>query len=87
MILQLAIWTIRGYQRMISFYTPPSCRYSPTCSHYAIQAIHQHGVIYGSWLSLYRIGRCNPFGGYGYDPVPAKKSESKQNDNSTDENG
>lgn len=76
MILQLAIWTIRGYQRMISFYTPPSCRYKPTCSHYAIKAIQQHGVFYGSWLSLWRIARCNPFGGYGYDPVPPKKSVS-----------
>jgi len=71
MIGRLFIWTIRGYQVMISRYTPPSCRYHPTCSHYAIQAFKVHGLFRGFFLSSYRILRCNPWGGYGYDPIPA----------------
>jgi uncharacterized protein len=71
----ILVWTIRGYQRLISRYTPPSCRYNPTCSNYAIEAITIHGWCKGFLLSLYRIFRCNPFGGYGLDPVPAKKEK------------
>lgn len=53
---------------------PNKCRYSPTCSHYGLEAIKVHGPLYGTWLMLCRIGRCNPFGGSGYDPVPPKKN-------------
>jgi len=70
MIGKLFIWTIRGYQRMISRYTPPSCRYYPSCSQYTLQAIKCHGVMKGTMMGSWRIARCNPFGGYGYDPVP-----------------
>ena len=69
------IWTIRGYQRMISRYTPPSCRYHPSCSQYTLEAIRVHGVFKGTWLGSLRILRCNPFGGYGFDPVPPKLEE------------
>ncbi|WP_445381537.1 membrane protein insertion efficiency factor YidD [Robiginitalea sp. IMCC43444] len=64
------IWLVRIYQRYISPLTPPSCRYSPTCSQYTLEALKKHGLFKGGWLSLKRILSCNPFGGSGYDPVP-----------------
>ena len=66
----LLVWTIRGYQRMISYYTPPVCRFHPSCSRYAIQALQTHGPIRGAFLAAWRIFRCNPFTRGGYDPVP-----------------
>ena len=60
---------------MISRYTPPSCRYHPSCSQYTLEAIRVHGVFRGTWLGGLRILRCNPFGGYGFDPVPPKLEE------------
>ena len=62
--------TIRVYQIVISPLTPASCRYWPSCSVYAVQAISTHGTTAGSWLALKRIARCHPWGGWGYDPVP-----------------
>ncbi|MCG2431166.1 membrane protein insertion efficiency factor YidD [Aequorivita xiaoshiensis] len=64
---------IKGYQGFISPLLPSSCRYTPTCSHYAIEALQTHGLFKGSWLAIKRIGSCNPWGGSGYDPVPPKK--------------
>ncbi|WP_445384377.1 membrane protein insertion efficiency factor YidD [Robiginitalea sp. IMCC44478] len=64
------IWLVRFYQRYISPLTPPSCRYTPTCSQYTLEALKKHGLLKGGWLSLKRILSCNPFGGSGYDPVP-----------------
>ncbi|MCQ2298190.1 MAG: membrane protein insertion efficiency factor YidD [Bacteroidales bacterium] len=61
---------IRFYQQCISPLTPPACRFTPTCSQYAIEAIQKYGPFKGGWLALKRILRCNPFGGSGYDPVP-----------------
>ncbi|MCQ2331876.1 MAG: membrane protein insertion efficiency factor YidD [Paludibacteraceae bacterium] len=58
------------YQRCISPMFPSSCRYVPTCSEYAVQAIRKYGPFKGGWLALKRILRCNPWGGSGYDPVP-----------------
>ena len=58
------------YQRCISPFTPPSCRFTPTCSEYAKQALRKHGPIKGLWLAIRRILRCHPWGGSGYDPVP-----------------
>lgn len=58
------------YRAAISPLLPPSCRYTPTCSQYAIEAIKKHGPIKGLLLAIWRILRCNPFGGSGYDPVP-----------------
>jgi len=61
---------IRGYQLWISPLLPASCRYYPTCSSYAIEAIEKHGALSGSWLAVRRIGRCHPFRPGGFDPVP-----------------
>lgn len=61
---------VRLYQVMISPYTPASCRYQPTCSHYTIEALEKHGVLKGGMLALKRIASCHPWGGSGYDPVP-----------------
>jgi hypothetical protein len=66
-LLLLPIWF---YQKVISPYTPPSCRFTPTCSEYARQALLKHGPIKGLWLAIKRISRCHPWGGSGYDPVP-----------------
>lgn len=61
---------IRFYQRHISTHTNPTCRFTPTCSEYAVEAITRFGALRGGLLALWRILRCNPFGGRGYDPVP-----------------
>ncbi|OZI06434.1 membrane protein insertion efficiency factor YidD [Siphonobacter sp. BAB-5385] len=61
---------IRIYQGALSPYLGNSCRYTPTCSQYAIQAIEKHGPWKGGWLALRRISRCHPWGGHGHDPVP-----------------
>ena len=66
----LLIAPIRFSRRFISPYTPPSCRYTPTCSQYAIEALRKHGPFKGSWLAVRRILLCHPWGGHGYDPVP-----------------
>ena len=58
------------YQKVISPLTPPSCRFQPTCSAYAIEAIETHGALRGGWLAARRLARCHPWGGYGFDPVP-----------------
>jgi putative membrane protein insertion efficiency factor len=70
MLARLLMMLVRGYQVAISPLLPPSCRYSPTCSHYAIEALRRHGAARGSWLALRRLGRCHPFRPGGYDPVP-----------------
>ena len=61
---------IRFYQRQISPLSPPRCRYIPTCSEYALEAVERYGAVKGSWLAAKRILRCNPFHKGGYDPVP-----------------
>ena len=70
MLARILISIVRFYQTAISPWTPSACRYTPTCSSYAIGAIETHGVTRGGWLALRRIGRCHPWGGHGYDPVP-----------------
>ena len=67
---------IRGYQLLISPLFPPSCRYFPTCSDYARQAVTRHGPLAGSWLAVKRLARCHPWGGLGYDPVPDSTAAS-----------
>lgn len=66
----IAIAGIRIYQRAVSPMLPPSCRFMPTCSNYALTAIERHGLLKGGWLALKRIGRCHPWNPGGYDPVP-----------------
>lgn len=70
MVKTILIGAIRFYRRAISPWTPPACRYIPTCSEYAQEALERHGTVRGSWLALRRILRCHPFGGHGPDPVP-----------------
>lgn len=69
-LVWLLIIPIKGYKRFVSPLFPPVCRYTPTCSTYAIEAIVKHGPLRGTWLAIKRIVRCNPWGGSGYDPVP-----------------
>ena len=61
---------IRAYQLLLSPVLPSSCRYQPSCSAYGMEAIRRHGAITGGWLTLKRLLRCHPWGGWGYDPVP-----------------
>ena len=64
---------IKGYQKVISPLTPPSCRFYPTCSNYGLEAIETHGAMKGLWLAVRRISKCHPFHKGGFDPVPDKK--------------
>ena len=66
----LLVAPIRCYQRYVSPLTPPSCRFTPTCSQYAVEALSKHGPFKGLYLTLRRLLRCHPWGGSGYDPVP-----------------
>lgn len=63
---------VRAYQLVIGPVLPPSCRYYPSCSNYAIEALQQHGPLAGGWLAVRRILRCHPWGGDGVDPVPER---------------
>jgi hypothetical protein len=69
-LIALPILLVRFYQVCISPLTPPSCRFTPTCSQYAIEALRRHGLFKGGWLTIKRLSRCHPWGGSGYDPVP-----------------
>ncbi len=66
----LFLMLIRFYQYAISPLFGSSCRYTPSCSQYGVEAIKKHGAWKGGWLTIKRIGRCHPWGGSGYDPVP-----------------
>lgn len=70
LLTKFFILLIRIYQGAISPYLAPSCRYSPSCSEYGIQALKKHGPFKGGWLTLKRFLSCNPWGGHGHDPVP-----------------
>ena len=70
MVTRVMILLVRGYQKGISPFLPPSCRYTPTCSAYAVEALQKHGAARGGWLALRRLARCHPWGGHGFDPVP-----------------
>lgn len=68
---------VRGYQGLISPLLGCRCRYLPTCSDYALEAIELHGTLRGGWLALRRLTRCTPWGGHGYDPVPSTREGSR----------
>lgn len=69
----IAIFLIRGYQLLLSPLLGNTCRFQPSCSQYAIDAVRAHGVRRGVWLAVRRIGRCHPWGGHGHDPVPPRR--------------
>ena len=71
------ILLIRGYQIFISPLLVSNCRFMPTCSEYAIGSLKAHGVINGTFLTVKRIGKCHPWGGHGYDPIPNKMDKNK----------
>ena len=68
------ILLVRFYQLAISPWMGSNCRFQPTCSSYMIEALKEQGLLKGLWLGTKRIGRCHPWGGHGYDPVPKKKN-------------
>lgn len=70
MAAKLLMGLIQFYRYAISPLIPPRCRYTPTCSQYALEAIRKYGAVKGGWLALKRIGRCHPWGGHGHDPLP-----------------
>ena len=72
---RVLLWLIRFYRRHISPHLPAMCRYYPTCSCYAIEAIETYGALRGGLLALWRVLRCNPLSNGGYDPVPPKKEK------------
>ena len=67
---RMVMLPIRGYQKFISPGLPPSCRFTPSCSQYALEAVAKHGALKGSWLAARRLVRCHPFNPGGYDPIP-----------------
>ena len=69
------IWLIKFYRKNISPNTPPSCKFTPTCSQYGLEAIERFGAIKGGFMTLWRILRCNPFSSGGYDPVPERRDK------------
>lgn len=75
LLTKLLVGMVRFYQLAISPLFPPSCRYTPTCSAYAVEALRVHGPLRGGWLAIKRISSCHPWGGYGYDPVPPKEEK------------
>lgn len=75
MVRRILIGIVKAYRLAVSPWTPAACRYTPTCSAYAVEALERHGTLRGGGLALRRIGRCHPWGGLGYDPVPTGSSE------------
>jgi len=67
---------LQGYKRLVSPWLPPSCRYVPTCSEYAMEAVERYGAVHGGWMAMTRILRCHPFAKGGYDPVDPNRAAS-----------
>jgi putative membrane protein insertion efficiency factor len=74
---ETALWLLRWYKRAVSPLMPPACRYTPTCSEYAMEAIERHGLGRGSLLAVRRVLSCHPFARGGYDPVPQQQREPR----------
>jgi putative membrane protein insertion efficiency factor len=85
MLRAALVGLIRVYQVGISSWTPAACRFTPTCSAYAIQALERHGVRRGGWLAVRRLLRCHPWGGQGFDPVPLPAGEGRAAESSASE--
>lgn len=71
-LARIAALPVRAYRLLLSPWVGHACRFQPTCSAYALEALERHGALRGGWLTLRRISRCHPWGGWGYDPVPPK---------------
>jgi uncharacterized protein len=76
-LAEVLIVLVRGYQLILSPHLRSSCRHTPSCSHYAIEALREWGVVKGTWLGTKRICRCHPWGTSGYDPVPKNSFRKK----------
>jgi putative membrane protein insertion efficiency factor len=76
-LAHLVALPVRAYRLLASPWVGHGCRYQPTCSAYALEALERHGAFRGTWLMLRRIGRCHPLGGSGYDPVPPPRDKSR----------
>lgn len=72
-MLAFVKFLIKFYKYIFSYYIPAACRFEPSCSQYAIEALENHGLCKGLWLTVRRLLRCHPWGSYGYDPVPNKE--------------
>jgi putative membrane protein insertion efficiency factor len=82
-ITLLLMAPIRFYRYAVSPLLAPRCRYEPSCSAYALEALQQHGPLRGLWLAVRRIGRCHPWGSHGYDPVPPATGAKNDTENNT----
>jgi putative membrane protein insertion efficiency factor len=72
-VKHLLIFLVRLYQVLLSPFLGGQCRFTPSCSEYAVLCLHEHGALRGAYYTLRRLGRCHPFGGMGYDPPPSRK--------------
>ena len=70
-----ALFLLHCYRGLISPLLMPACRFHPSCSHYALQALHSYGLVRGGWYTLKRLLRCQPWGGQGYDPLPLEQAQ------------
>jgi uncharacterized protein len=77
---QVATWLLTMYKRLVSPLLPASCRFVPTCSEYAAEAVARHGLVRGTALGFWRLLRCNPFSRGGYDPVPCHETQTREKD-------
>ncbi len=80
LLRKIFILPVKFYQLSISPLLGSKCRYTPTCSHYMVEAIEEWGVLKGGWMGIKRISSCHPWGGHGFDPVPKKDSSPKKKD-------
>jgi len=80
---RLLVWLLRGYQLLVSPMLGQNCRFYPSCSHYAVEALQVHGTVRGSWLALRRLGRCHPWNAGGADPVPPAGTGNKAHSSPT----